>query len=182
MALLAAPLLVAPSLAIPPSFAVETLTLAQGIPTAFALAEGLNIVVTLPTGDLRRWQRSDPSALLSDSTDERAPFRLGLTHSGRLVASLPCVRGKRSLLPETGQALAEIIPLDWSIRVGDAIAPGRRGSFIVLAWRPVAVPSNYSAPSAGAAVRMRLSGNSQETSEPLPTPNQGGLEWERRHG
>lgn len=183
MALLAAPLLVPRDPAPPAGLAAATFALEGGLPAAFRLDGRTTLVVTLPTGDLRRWQRADPAAVVSRGDDEVAPLRLALVSDGVPVAWEPVVRGRRLLLPATGRALVEAVLTDWTVMAGDVVGPGRRGGFVALAWRRVdAGAPRFAAPTARPDVMRRLVRRDLDGSAPVADPKPGGLDWERRHG
>jgi hypothetical protein len=123
-----------------------------GIPHAVALAEGLRLVLVVPTGLAATWRDADPAAVVSESAPEhaahdpqaapapvRAPARLILQDGASVLASVPLVAHRRVWLPDSGRSESgvriELIVLGWDIRAGSLRGPGEVGSWLEIAWR-----------------------------------------------
>lgn len=123
-----------------------------GIPHAIALAEGLRLIVVVPTGLAATWRDADPAAVVTESAPEHAALdpqgpaapartaaRLILRDATGVLASVPLAAYRRLSLPDTGRSdtgvRIEMIVLGWEIRAGSLRGPGDVGSWIEIAWR-----------------------------------------------
>ncbi len=180
--MLAASLLCLPDPAPPTGFASLRMVLDRGLPARAALDATSVLVLTFPTGELARWKHADPAQLLTDETDEVAPFRLVYLGSGLPTMAVPLVRGGRQLLGYAGRAEVEIMVIAWRVLVGDLVGPGRRGGFVSLLWRRVdRGAAAFAAPTARPEILARL-GDDGSGSRGIADLAPGGMDWERRHG
>ncbi len=131
-------------------------SIARGLPSVIPLDNELQLVLTLPTGQVRPWLALSVDQVVSRSAEEsaphpasaasppqevvaRPPLSLVLVRRNRPVAAAPLVLGSRRLLPNSGGAPAviELLVLGWEVRAGSLRGPGDVGSWIELAWRRV---------------------------------------------
>jgi hypothetical protein len=150
--------------------------IAGGLPHVIALAEGLSLVLAVPSGLARTWAEEDPSTVVSDSGPEladhdpsapappvgapvRAPARLFLRSGTDLLAVVPLVAGRRWLLPDGGDpdgVRIELAVLSWRIHAGTLRGTGDFGSRLELAWRPATrAADTFSPPPISARVLAR---------------------------
>jgi hypothetical protein len=156
-----------------------------GLPHAIALAEGLRLVLVVPSGLAVTWRDSDPTALVTQSAPEldahdtaapappaHVPVRLVLLGDGGVLESVALAAGRRLWLPDTGTDAGvriEVVVLGWDIRAGSLRGPGDVGSWIELAWRIAdRAADEFAAPRVSADVLER-----QPEDEPAPMGGAG---------
>jgi hypothetical protein len=145
-----------------------------GVPHVIALAEGLRLVLVVPTGLAAAWRDADPVAVVTESASEhaahdaaaatpppRVPARLVLQDAREVLASVPLVAHRRLWLPDSGGSdhgvRIELVVLGWDIRAGSLRGPGDVGSWIEIAWRIAdRASAEFSAPRVSPDVLERL--------------------------
>ncbi|MFC3077454.1 hypothetical protein ACFODL_05060 [Phenylobacterium terrae] len=150
----------------------------NGLPGRLPLGGDLALVLSAPTGAMKVWLDLPPSTIVYDAgreavstppdapaaRPEPVPFRLYLISGPALVGAAPLRLGRRTLLPEAGTPLLELVLLDAVITAGAVRGLPLSGSRLRLAWRRAGTaagdpPRSSPPPPArrGPAVARRLS-------------------------
>lgn len=139
----------------PDGFTQVDVRILTGLPYPIPLTSDLQLIVVLPTGLAVPWRDADATAIASSSEAElspaipqtdfiigdvtRAPFRLVLQQSRRIIGVVPLVAGLRRIVPDHGSSnlggQIELIILEWDVRAGSVRGAGDFGSRLSFAWR-----------------------------------------------
>ncbi len=139
----------------PEGFTLVDQPIVGGLPFSLQLDDEYRLVVAMPTGLAATWRDADPTAVVSHSADEVAPWiassgapvgdaarppaRLVVQRAGATVAAVPLAAGLRRSLPDSGQqdqgVRLELVILSWDLRAGSLRGPGDFGSRLSVAWR-----------------------------------------------
>jgi hypothetical protein len=139
----------------PDGFTQVDVRILTGLPYTIPLTGDLQLIVVIPTGLAVPWRDADATAIASSSEAElspttpqtdfmigdvtRAPFRLVVQQSRRIIGVMPLVAGLRRVVPDSGSntlgGQIELVILDWDVRAGSVRGTGDFGSRLSLAWR-----------------------------------------------
>jgi hypothetical protein len=130
----------------PPSDRVETTIeslVRGGLPHAFALIDGWEATLVVPTGLAHVWLETPPDVAIASDGPQRSPAgpdnppmettpRLRLKREGAVQAVLPLVVGWPFLVASRGGRRLVVTIDSFSLHAGDMRGPGNFGSFIKL--------------------------------------------------
>jgi hypothetical protein len=171
-----------PDAGVPEGFTLVDDAILQGFPHVIALTPSVQLQLVIPHGVAASWTSAHPSAVVSRSDEERAPYRgspvpVGdITHpplrivlrvDNRAVGSMPVAAGARRFLPEGGGPVRyEVVTLSWTILAGAVKGASASGSKIALAWRTAREAVDFfSTPPVSFKVIERLPLNDRMLSE-----------------
>ena len=125
--------------AVPDGWTLLDADLSAGVPARFPLTPDLTLVLILPTGVARAWQRLDPGTVVTSTNVpglELPGPRLLLLQANELVAAVPLTRGLTRTLPADPARPARITvrPLDWHLTAGCVAGATSTGNRFRLAW------------------------------------------------
>lgn len=122
--------------------------LQTGLPARVALAPGLVLVISVPTGAPRVWLDLQPATPVFDASVEidaaandptekvnALPLRFYLVQSGRLVGSAAPRLGLRQFLPDIGPPLIELALLGGTVTAGAIRGLPLTGARLHLAYQ-----------------------------------------------
>ena len=152
--------------------------LVRGLPMEFPLDARDTLVLQVPTGVAVPWRDADPSVVVADADDERAPAgtqpvpdplarppaRLVLRRDGVFVAGVPLALGVRRLAPDDGASgvAIDLTVLDYRLHAGTLCGSGDYGSFVTLAWQRADLAADtFSLPPLHPRVAARFQGQVQ---------------------
>jgi hypothetical protein len=137
--------------AAPTGATTVTQPLVRGLPMELPLDARDTLVLHVPTGIAAPWRDVDPTTVVADADDERAPAgtlptpdalarppaRLVLRRDGVFVAGLPLVLGLHRIVPDDGSSSAaiDLTVLDYRLHAGTLCGSGDFGSFVNFAWQ-----------------------------------------------
>jgi hypothetical protein len=139
----------------PDGFTQVNVRILTGLPYTIPITDDLQLIVVLPTGLAVPWRDADATAIASSSEAElspttpqtdviigdvtRAPFRLVVQQSRRIIGVMPLVAGLRRVVPDSGSntlgGQVELVILEWDVRAGSVRGVGDFGSRLSIAWR-----------------------------------------------
>jgi hypothetical protein len=182
-----------PETAAPPSELTRvTQAISRGLPHTIDLDGDLKLVLTVPNGVAAVWRDSDPTAVVSRSSDQvaasprpqagqaeplgaiaYAPARLYLERGQTTLACVPLVSGLRRTIPDTGRDDAgvriELLVVAWDLRAGSLRGAGDFGSFVDLAWRRAGrAGDRFDVPPLSPRVAVRLERELRREAETPP--------------
>ncbi len=179
--------------AAPAGAATVSQPLVRGLPMELPLDARDTLVLLVPTGIAVAWRTADPSTVVADADDERAPAgtlpgpaplarppaRLVLRRDGVFVAGVPLVLGVRRLVPDDGSsgAAIDLTVLDYRLHAGTLCGSGDFGSFVTFAWQRADLAVDmFSLPPLHPRVAARFQGQVQ--SQPAAaTDDVGDAPW-----
>lgn len=150
----------------PDGFTQVDVRILTGLPYPIPLTGDLQLIVVLPTGLAVPWRDADATAIVSRSEAElspaipqpefimgdvtRAPFRLVVQQSRRIIGVVPLVAGLRRVVPDSGSnnlgGQIELVILEWDVRAGSVRGAGDFGSRLSFAWRRANQATNQFSP------------------------------------